>query len=237
MEIKTETIKEKISELFWCFVVFSILGMLMEMLFCYITTGVIESRQGLVWGPFCPIYGVGAVIGILVLDSVKESRVKLFINGAILGGIVEYVISYMLEAIYGTRFWDYTYLNYNLNGRICILYSIFWGMLAVVVMRKIDPLFRKLASQIQKRKITKIIEGIIFGFLVIDALSTVWAVNTYKMHAKSVFYGQEEANYTWYKVGRTIFTDKFMLKSFPNIRFITNDGQEIYIKNVLQRKD
>ena len=151
MEIKTEKISEKISVLFWTFVIFSILGMITEMVFCYVTTGIIESRQGLVWGPFCPIYGVGAVVAILILENVKPNNINLFIYGAILGGVVEYSLSYMLEAIYGTRFWDYSYLKYNLNGRICFLYSIFWGILAIIVIKKINPMIKKIIKKIHEK--------------------------------------------------------------------------------------
>ncbi len=235
MENKTITIKEKISELFWCFVVFSILGMLVEMTFCYATTRVLESRQGLVWGPFCPIYGVGAVIGILILEHFKDSKIRLFVYGALIGGIVEYIISFILEAIYGTRFWDYTYLNWDLNGRICLLYSFFWGILALVIMTWIDPLFRKLAKQIQKRKTTRIVEIILFVFLVIDIICSIWAIDVYKTNAKNIYYGREEEKSIIYKIGRKLFSDDYMLKAYPNIRFMTETGEEIYIKTVINK--
>lgn len=233
MEKETKKIGDRISVLFWCFVVFSILGMIIEMVYCYVTTGVIESRQGLVWGPFCPIYGVGAVIAIIILDRVKESRVKLFVYGALLGGVVEYVLSYILEAIYGTRFWDYSYTTYNLNGRICFLYSVFWGILAIIVIRKINPIFTKVIEKFHGSLAKRIIEIVLFVFLLIDAICTVWAINAYKTRVKNIYYNREQTQTTLEKMAEKIFSNEYMLKAFPNIRFITDEGEEIFIRNVI----
>ena len=101
-----ETKETKMYNLIWYFIVFSILGMVIETLYCYITTGVIESRKGLIWGPFCPVYGVGAVVLIYALNRYKKNWLLLFITGTILGSVVEYILSFGLEAIYGIRFWE-----------------------------------------------------------------------------------------------------------------------------------
>lgn len=63
-------------QLFWYFIIFSVAGLIIETLFCYITTGNIESRKGLIYGPVCPIYGVGAVILICFLNRVKDNDAK-----------------------------------------------------------------------------------------------------------------------------------------------------------------
>lgn len=233
MEKQTEKTKDKISVLFWSFVVFSILGMIIEMLYCYATTGIIESRQGLVWGPFCPIYGVGAVIAILVLDKVKQNLIKLFLCGAFLGGIVEYILSYILEAMYGTRFWDYSYTTYHLNGRICFLYSVFWGILAIIVIRLVNPLFTKTIEKFHGKSVKKIIEIALFVFLIIDSICTVWAVNSYENRVKNFYYKKEYQKTLVEEIAEKIFPNEYMLKAFPNIRFITDEGEEIFIRNVI----
>lgn len=233
MEKQTKEIKDKISVLFWSFVVFSILGMIIEMAYCYATTGIIESRQGLVWGPFCPIYGVGAVIAIIALDRVKGSRVKLFVCGALLGGVVEYILSYVLEAMYGTRFWDYSYTAYNLNGRICFLYSVFWGILAILVIRIINPFFTKIIEKFHGKSSKRIIEIVLFIFLIIDSICTVWAVNSYETRVKHIYYNHEHKKTLREEIAEKIFPNEYMLKAFPNIRFITDEGEEIFIRNVI----
>ncbi len=128
--------KEKISihQLLCYFIVFSVIGLFIETIYCYITTGVLESRKGLIWGPFCPVYGVGASLLILLLNRFKNSKIKLLIYGGILGDVIEYLMSYGLEAIYSTRFWDYSYTNFHLNGRICLIYTVFWAILSILLI-------------------------------------------------------------------------------------------------------
>lgn len=178
-EQKVENNKEKISikQIIWYLVIFSIIGLILETIFCYITTGVIESRKGLIWGPFCPVYGVGATILIVLLNRYKDNTLKLFLAGSIIGNIIEYALSYILEAMYGMRFWDYSYIDLHLNGRICIKYSIFWGILVIILIKFIKPYINKIINYIPNNKklnITIIVLGII------DCIATVWAIKAYE---------------------------------------------------------
>ena len=78
-----------IHQLFWYFVIFSVLGLIIETLYGYATMGIWQSRKGLIWGPFCPVYGVGAVILILLLNHIdRKSYAKLFIYGFLIGSVV-----------------------------------------------------------------------------------------------------------------------------------------------------
>lgn len=227
--------KITIHELFWYFLFFSIIGLGIETLFCYFTTGVWESRKGLLYGPFCPVYGVGASLLILALSRFRKNGFKLFLYGAILGNVIEYLLSFFLEALYGTRFWDYTYLSYNLNGRICILYSIFWGILALFLIKLIKPWLDKVLLKIPS-KVKIIIESILFGFLVLDAILTVWGVTSYNKRAINAYYQTTSStNSSFIRHMETIlFPNNYMQKTFPNLRFIDKEGKEIYIKTVLK---
>ena len=171
-----ENLQTKITlkQVLWYFIIFSIIGLILETVFCYVTTGVLESRKGLIWGPFCPVYGVGATILIILLDTYKDSILKLFLSGAIIGNIIEYGLSYVLEAIYGIRFWDYGYLDLNINGRICTKYSIFWGILAVVLIKIIKPNIDKIINKIPENKKLSLIIILLFT---IDTIATIWAIN------------------------------------------------------------
>ena len=99
--------RNTLQQMFWYFIIFSIIGLLLETLYCYATMGIIESRKGLIWGPFCPVYGIGAIVFLVALQHYKGGNVKLFFYGVLIGSIAEYVMSYMLEAVYGSRFWQY----------------------------------------------------------------------------------------------------------------------------------
>ena len=117
--------KLTIHQIFWYFVVFSVIGLFIETFYCYITTGVLESRKGMIWGPICPVYGVGTTILILSLNKYKDKGIiKLFFYGFIIGSIAEYILSYGLEVIYKMRFWDYGYASFNINGRMFAVFCL-----------------------------------------------------------------------------------------------------------------
>ncbi len=225
----------KIYNLIWYFIIFSILGMIVETLYCYITTGVIESRQGLIWGPFCPVYGVGAIILVAGLDKFNENWITLFIAGFVLGSVAEYLLSFGLEAVYGIRFWDYSYIAENINGRICLPYSIFWGVLSIFLMRLGKPLIDKLINIIP-RKIGKNIQILIITFLVVDCFATIWAIEKCKTDVlKPVDRIMQEKNYfeqTKTNVEEMLFPTERVLKIFPNLRII-QDGREVFIRDII----
>lgn len=221
--------KITINQIIWYLIIFSILGLLIETIFCYITTGDLESRKGLIWGPFCPVYGVGATILIILLNRYNEKPIQLFIAGSIMGNIIEYSLSYILEAMYGARFWDYSYLNWNLNGRICITYSIFWGILAVILIKMVKPIIDKIINKIpnnEKINITIII------LILIDSIATVWAVKTYQNRIISNN-SQNKKNKIIQYIENTLFSNEKMKKTFPNLRYIDETGKEHYIRDMI----
>lgn len=219
----------------WYFLIFSILGLILETVYGYLTMGKWESRKGLVIGPFCPIYGVGAVIFILLLTRYQDSKTKLFVLGAFLGTIIEYVLSYGLEALYGNRFWDYSYTKYHLNGRVSLTYSVFWGLLAVILIKVFKPWIDK---QVQKIKGTtkKKLEIALYTFFVINAMLTVWAINGYTKRAytayenKNGIYVEEEKST---KMNERLFSNNRMEKIFPNLRIYDEEGNAIFIRDIL----
>ena len=233
-----ENKKITIHHLFWYFLIFSILGLIIETIYCYATSGILESRKGLIWGPFCPVYGVCGAILIFILNKFNcKSAPKLFIFGFIIGSIAEYILSYGLESIYGMRFWNYEYLHYNLNGRISLLFSIYWGILSIILVKFIKPTIDKLVDKMNSHK-RNIVEIGIFIFLCIDCIATVWGIQTYQ---NRVIYNKEfrtDSNNIILKARENIennyFTNERMSKTFPNLRIKNEDGKEIWIKTLFE---
>lgn len=224
--MKKETI-DYIVKLIWYFIIFSVIGIIVETIFGYITMGIWECRKGFVFGPFCPIYGLGAVLIIVGLDRFKESKLKIFIYGMIAGAAVEYLVSFILEAMYGAKFWDYSYLPYNLSGRICIRYSSYWGFLSLAMIYWVKPIIDKLINKIPKKEL---LAKILLIFLIIDAILTVIAISSYQDRARKK-YNKEQI--TQPQIIQKIFSDEFMKKTFPNIRLKTNDGNTIFIREII----
>lgn len=225
--------KDKITihQTIWYLVIFSIIGLIVETLFCYFTTGVLESRKGLIYGPFCPIYGVGATVLILLLNKLKNNKLKLFFYGGICGSTIEYLISYVLEAFYGTRFWDYSYIKFNLNGRICITYTLFWGILAVILIKIAKPCIDLLINKIS----FKLVDRIILFLALIDITCTAWGIRTYRNRAINLYYGIDTYNKKSiiHDIENDMFQNEKMKKTFPNLRFLNENGEEIWIRDIL----
>lgn len=229
--------KVTIHHLFWYFFVFSILGLIIETIYCYVTTGILESRKGFIWGPFCPVYGVCGAILIYILDKCNcKSYIQLFVTGFIFGSIAEYILSYGLEAIYGIRFWNYQYLQFNLNGRISIVFSLYWGILSIALIKIAKPLIDKIVDKMQIH-VRNIIELGIFIFLVLDCVVTIWAIQTYQ---NRVIYNNEfNANsdnlilVIRENIENNYFTNERMLKTFPNLRIKNENGKEVWIRDYI----
>lgn len=96
----------------------------------------VEQRKivnsGFLYGPFCPIYGFGAIIMILCLSFLKDNPILLFIAAFLVLSIWEYIVGVLLEKIFKTKYWDYSHLKFNIKGRVCLKNSIFWGILGLV---------------------------------------------------------------------------------------------------------
>lgn len=220
----------------WYLIIFSILGLIIETIFCFITTGNLESRKGLILGPLCPIYGVGAVIIIFLLNRYKGHKLKLFVYGTILGGVLEYVISFILESIYGARFWDYSWLRFNLNGRICLRYSVYWGILTLLVINVFKKYIDKLINKI-KGKPRLIVDIIVSIALVLDVIFTVWGISVYRTRAKETLDGKNYItnNTAIQRFENTVFSNEIMSSIFPNLQIVDNEGNLTYITSIYDK--
>ena len=125
-------------KIFWIFVIGSVFGFFAEMLYALVYTRTLEIRQGLVYGPFIQIYGAGAVAYYILISNIQEPK-KAFFSGIFMGGALEYLCSFFQEIFFGTISWDYSELFMNLNGRACLLYGVYWGIIAVAYLKVIYP--------------------------------------------------------------------------------------------------
>ena len=231
------------------FIVYSVIGFIVETIYGMISKGTLESRQGFVYGPFCPIYGVGAVTMILVLHYFNKNTGRLFVGGFLVGSVVEYVLSFLGEVIFHLKWWDYSDRPFNLNGRICVYFSILWGLLAVLFMSyfhpKVDKFMEHIKSKI-KPKTGKNIIVMISIFLVIDCILTMYALNAFlirKVHDYDINvanrtqveeqYDKIYKNKALSKITYTLFGDRKMIKTFPNLKVEDKDGNIIYFDKMV----
>ena len=136
-------ILRKIVKVFWVFVIGSIIGYLLEMMVGLVQNGHFVSKQGLIYGPFSQVYGIGLVIYYLVIPNNKKN-IEIFLISMFLGGIVEYIFSYLQETFFGTISWDYSNLLFNINGRTSLLHCIYWGIGGILFSKYIKPQIEKI---------------------------------------------------------------------------------------------
>lgn len=226
------------------FIIYSFLGFIVETIFGMLTKGVIESRRSCFYGPFCCIYGLGAAIMIPGLQKFKHSNWTLFIAGAIEGSAVEYVVSLIGELIFQIKWWDYSNMPFNINGRICILFTVFWGVLALGLMRLINPYIERMIDSIPK-KIFNFLTIFLTIFLLFDLLFTSFGLkvfytrlikenNLQMKDQRNLMVTDEimESDIVQY-LSKTAFSDEKVLKTFPNIKYEDKEGNIIWVKDLL----
>lgn len=168
-----------LDKLIWVFLLSSFIGALVEMVFCRITGGVWMNRSSLAYGTFSVVWGLGAVILTVVLQRFadKPDRV-IFLGGFILGGAYEYLCSVFTEIVFGTVFWDYSHIPLNINGRVNVLYCIFWGILAVVWLRVLYPPMEKAIEKLPPL-LGKVLTWVLVLVIACDGLLTAAAMIRY----------------------------------------------------------
>ena len=231
------------------FVIYSVVGYIIETIFGIITKGVWESRQSFLYGPFCAIYGLGASIMIMFLRKYSKNYTRLFIGGFIVGSIVEYLVSWIGESLLGVKWWDYSDMPLNINGRICVYFSIFWGFLALYLIASFNPRIDRLINWIKSKLSVKALKALtttVTLVLLIDCIVTgialsfflIRMVNDYDLNVpnKEIIVHKYEDIYKDEKLSNFIYKywgDKKMLRTFPNLKVQDIDGNMIYMDSLL----
>lgn len=151
------------------FIFFSIIGYVGELIYCSLNKR--KSGKAL-YGPWCPLYGLGGLLITSVLSSFESNILLVYIVGVIVSSFTEYFVSLVLEVIFDARWWDYSFKKFNLNGRICLENSLLFGVLAVVVYYLYIP-FRVYLVSICNPLLLRIIVYSIFLVISIDGLITI----------------------------------------------------------------
>lgn len=196
------------------FFIGAFLGDITETVFCRFSMGRWMIRSSVVFGPFSIVWGLGCAMLTWILYRYREqSDRRLFLCGTILGGAYEYICSVFTEIVFGTVFWDYSKIPFNLGGRINLLYCFFWGFAAIIWMKGIYPFLSRWIEKIPVR-IGKPLCMIMVFFMSVNIALSGLALDRYsKRHD-----GLPAKN----AVGELMddwFPDPYMEKVYPNIKF------------------
>lgn len=168
-------------KLFWIFLFGSFLGYLVETLFALLKTGTYSNHSGLLFGPFNIIYGIGAtLLTIFLFPYRSQSKKKSFLIAILIGTIVEYLSSFIQEFLFSSTSWDYSHLPFNLDGRVCLLYSIFWGILGIYWIKVFYPILANVLLKINERFL-KVLTIILLIFMIFNISFSAIATINWKM--------------------------------------------------------
>ncbi len=159
-------------KLFVLFFIGSVFGCIIETIYAIIKTGSFQIRQGLIYGPFIPVYGLGAILFYIILLITKKP-VNVFVICVIMGGFLEFICSLVQEKVFGSVSWDYSNTFMNFDGRTNLQYSIYWGFIGLLFL-KLFPLVDKidlLTSNIKWRIVIYILMIFIFIDIIISCIA------------------------------------------------------------------
>ena len=204
--------------LFWFFMFGSIGGFIYEGILSVIKTGGWTNHSATIWGPFCIVYGAGA-IAMYALSYILRGKniVVQFITYSITGSIVEYIFSLSQELIFGSVSWDYSDHFLNIGGRISLMVTIVWGFLGICFANFIFPPIKRLLLKM-KGNIAFIITWILIIFMIVNFIATSITVVRWKMRQLN--------NIADTKIEQIIdrfYGDERMKEIFSNMCFIEID--------------
>ena len=221
------------------FIIYSIAGFFLETIFAIITKGTLESRQSFLYGPFCIVYGIGAICLIFTLNKYKDSTIKLFLYGMFVGALVEYLTSYIGEQMMHIKWWDYSSAFLNIHGRTCLFYAICWGILTIPLIKYINPaldkqiekVFSKISINVLKTAITAItlfmaIDGLISCYALDNFLARVAEENNIKI------VGIEEGEKSSQIAGK-LFSNEKMMMTYPNMLVVNDKDEIVHLEKLL----
>lgn len=158
--------------LFLIFLIGCVTGWIYEEIFYWITEGMLRNR-GILYGPWLPIYGIGA-LGIYAMKPVKKHPVLLFVLCAVISGVVEYIIGYVSLRFFGMRLWDYRGLLWNLDGIICFRSVMSFAILGIVFHYLLEPKVEKLVQGIRPKILRTFCLAVVILFVVDGILSSLF---------------------------------------------------------------
>ncbi|MBE6062600.1 MAG: hypothetical protein E7207_03375 [Clostridium butyricum] len=217
---------------FILFVIYSFLGWVLETLHASIRDKKFVNRGFLV-GCFCPIYGFGGVITVWIFQwiniYIKNNTVFTIVSvlaTIVIVTLLEYITGYILEKIFNCKWWDYSEDFGNINGYICLSYSLLWGVLAFVLIKVINPIIMNLVGMINVRARVWI-AAVFFVYFIIDFVKTI--IDTLGLRNVIINYSKFSVADYYKKIKHY----KRLLKAFPRLMLLNVEVKNREIKKIL----
>ncbi|MBE5821939.1 MAG: hypothetical protein E7311_05065 [Clostridiales bacterium] len=215
-----EAIDKKITvvKMFWIFFIACFLGTVIEMIFCFIIENRIMTRAGVIYGPFNPVYGFGALLITILLHNFRDKKkLYIFLITMVVGAGFEYICSLFQELAFGTITWEYSNTFLNLQGRTNFAYSVFWGTLGVFWIKTAYPILDKFIENIMNlpKKIGVILTVMLFIFMSYNCFISIAASRRQYERRQGIGPSNSFEIYLDNK-----YTDEYLKKVFPMSRLV-----------------
>ena len=165
---------QTVANIFLSFCIYSFLGWVCETIYCSVPKGEFVNR-GMLSGPVCPIYGVGALLILYLLEPFHSSLPLLFVASVVVTSALEYFTSVLLEVLFHAKWWDYSSNRFNLHGRICLQNSLLFGLAGVILVLGLEPVVQGILDRIPSPWAWGI-SAVLFGVMAVDTVTTVRSI-------------------------------------------------------------
>ncbi len=205
-----------ICKLFICFIIFSFLGWCLEVGYGIYSLKRFVNRGFLV-GPLCPVYGTGCVIIYVLLKGYANDPIMLSLAAMVICSVLEYVTSYLMEKIFKARWWDYSNMKFNINGRICLETIIPFGLLGLLVVYILFPFTLNILDKIPALAIY-IVSGVLLVILLADLIISFNVISKFSKAAQKApkDMTEEITKFVRSTLAKQSILTKRIIDSFPN---------------------
>lgn len=222
--------------------IYSIVGWIYETLLYSFNQKKFVNR-GFLNGPYCPIYGFGALLDIIILGKVGNPLL-LFILGAFVDCSLEYLTSFVMEKLFNARWWDYSDRRFNLNGRVCLLGAVVFGAFSVILIKLVHPFIAGLTYRIPL-KILHIVCAALLVIFIGDCIITLMGFTGFNKKLRELSAIIEEKTAEAKKAEnlrkneifgkRLSFQQRRMIKAFPKLKSVKYDDILTDLKQLIKK--
>lgn len=222
------------------FLFYSILGWIIECVDCSIERKKFVHDRGFLIGTYCPIYGFGAMYMYLFLTRYYNEPITLFVMAVVGTSIIEYVTGYLMEKIFNARWWDYSDMRFNLEGRVCLRNSLLFGLLGVLFVYVLNPIYMHIVRMIPSNVVV-VLGIVLFCLFLVDCILSFSIVSKLK---KNLLNLRKDVTSDIDSEVRQILSGYYfyfrkLFRSFPRVKFTFQAGERIVqsIHNTLDNFD
>lgn len=219
-------------EMIYIFVIYAFLGWCCEVAFAAMKEGRFINR-GFLNGPYCPIYGFGALLVILALTPLQDNLAALFFGSALITTALEYITGVVLEKLFHTRWWDYSDMPFNIQGHVCLMFTVLWGLACTFVMRIIHPLIMGLYA-LMPHILAVILMSFLCAVMLSDAVATICTVHKLSKKLRRISELAEDLHKLSDDLGENIFDT---VSDLENRAVSTREWWELHVQPRLDELD